>query len=205
MIKLHKYGTFESVEETIRVSCAGLARIVKDGKFLTILNKNSVKVGKPSYGPLGGALEFNEESKDFLLSLGCTFEKEPDLRIKLSTKNLKQFQDWFYTKKGRETSSVREVFEEMCLEEKVTTFDPDTLIEEYRHTKVEDKLSHRMGQEGVRTIAMYEVYDVLLPDDVWVDVLDHIENHGSESKLLLASAEDLLKSPMFGSHCKHIL
>lgn len=205
MIRLHKYDTFESFEETIRVSCAGLARIVKDDKFLTILNKNSVKVGKPTYGPLGGALEFDEESKDFLLSLGCKFEKEPDLRINIPIKNLKQFQDWFYTRKGREATSVREVFEELCLEEKITTFDPSLLIEEYRHTRVEDKLSHRMGQEGVRTIAMYEVYDVILPDEVWIDVLDHIEKLGPTSKLILATAEEMSKSSKFGNHCTHIL
>ena len=41
----------------IRISCASLASIKIDNKYLLLLNKRSYKQGKMVYTPIGGALE----------------------------------------------------------------------------------------------------------------------------------------------------
>jgi len=204
-LKLFKQFVSESVSsETIRLSCAALARIEIDGKFLFILNKNSVKVGKPTYGPLGGALEFSEAMRPFLEKLGASFEKDSDLRLTIPTSNLQEYLDWFYTRTDRETGAAREVYEELVLEENIVKMEPNTVQETYVKTVTEDKFSNRLGQEGVKTKAVYEIYDVTLDESTQQQILSYIET-STEQKVILVSKEDVATDPRLGSHCKHIL
>lgn len=198
--------TFEllSFDTTMRLSCAGLARIIIDGKYLFILNKNSVKVGNPTYGPLGGALEFSEAARPFLESIEANFEKGMDLRLMIPTDNLEEYLDWFYSRKDREITTLREVFEELVLEEELVQMDPDTMLETYVKTYTEDKYSNREGKQGVKTKAVYEIYDVKLDESVEEQILEYIKTT-LDKKVILVSKEDVLSDPRLGSHCKYIL
>jgi hypothetical protein len=190
--------------ETLRLSCAALARIEIDGKLLFILNKNSVNVGKPTFGPLGGALEFSEAARPFLENLQSIFEKGNDLRITIPSENVQTYLDWFYTRENRESSSLREVFEELVLEEKIVKMQPEELDEIYVKTVEEDKISNRKGQEGVKTKAVYEIFTVTLPEHVQKQILEHLTN-ASNPKLVLVSPSEVLNDSRLGSHCKHVL
>ena len=203
-----RYRSFEHFlmesQTTIRVSCAALARIQIGDRFLFILNKNSVKTGKPTYGPLGGALEFHASAKDFLDKLEVTYEKGVDLRLVMPEKNLPMYLDWFYKRSDREITSLREVYEELVLEEKILDLSPDQMAETYIKTVTEEKLSNRLGQEGVRTRAVYEIFDVVLPKKSESDILAYLSNP-SNNKLLLLSKQEVTTDPRLGSHSQHIL
>ena len=206
---INEYKQFlnESSEETIRVTCAGLARIIIDGKYLFILNKNSVKIGKPSYGPCGGALEFEEAARPFLESLNCLFEKGMDLRLMMPTSNFEKYLEWFNTKQNREASALREVYEELVDEEKVINLDgieSFPLREQYIKTNTEDKLSARQGFEGTKTKGIYEIYSVTLPEEGEKQILEYVKN-SSDQKVILLTKEEALTDPRLGTHCKYIL
>lgn len=202
-INEYKQYLKESNEETIRITCAGLARININGKYLFILNKNSVKIGKPTYGPLGGALEFTENARPFLESLNVLFEKGMDLRLMLPTKNLEQYMNWFNTKTDRESSALREVYEELVLEEQIVSMTESQMKETYIATKTEDKLSARQGFEGTKTKGIYEIFEVTLDQSIQDQILTYIEN-ATEPKVLLLTKEEALSDPRLGTHCKEI-
>lgn len=110
----------ENMREEIRISCACLAQIKIDGKYLLALNKSSLKKGESIYTPFGGALEYDNSAKDFLNSIVLKYEREtPDLRLFMYKSNLKKFENWFYKKTQRETSIERELIEELVEETKV--------------------------------------------------------------------------------------
>ena len=55
--------------KTIRISCAGLSSNKIGDKYLLVLNAKSRDRGKIIYGPVGGALEYNESIESFLSEL----------------------------------------------------------------------------------------------------------------------------------------
>ena len=198
--------TFETFQnEQIRVSCAGLAQIMIGDKYLLIVNKNSVKMGSPRYGPLGGALEFTPDAKPFLDSLNVEYEKGMDLRLHMSKAVLPKFESWFTKKIDREHSAIREVYEELCLEEQIVCFTIDQLTEKYLRTSVEDKLSDREGNVGTPTRAMYEIYSITLSAEISDAIVNYISNTKNPKVLLLTKEEILKGDSSIGNHSKHIV
>jgi len=105
---------------TIRISCAGLSSIKIGDKYLLIQNSNSRQRGSIVYGPVGGALEYDDRGQEFLSGLGFIPERVTnDLRFQLPIDKLDLFHDWFMKRDGREDSNFREMFEELVLEEKI--------------------------------------------------------------------------------------
>ena len=147
----------ESSENTIRVSCAGLASINIDGKYLLVQNKKSRSRGIINYGPLGGALEFLPEGEEFLNSINAILEREtPDLRFVINTEFLDEFVEWFYKTDDREKSTKREVFEELVLEEKVLT---DLELSDMKEEHI-DSIRNKSGRFGVVSERMFEIFEI---------------------------------------------
>lgn len=51
----------------IRISCASLASIKIDGKYLLCINKGALAKGTQLYTPFGGAIEYNESALNKIL------------------------------------------------------------------------------------------------------------------------------------------
>lgn len=75
------------------------------------INKNRGDV----LAPIGGALEFHEESRPFLAGLGALFQQGCDLRLLLPRERLASFEEWFGRREGRETDPLRELREELAV------------------------------------------------------------------------------------------
>ena len=104
----------------IRISCASLASIKIDDKYLLCLNKGSLAKGISLYTPFGWAIEYNESALKFLNNLEVEFErKTPDLRLKTDKNNLNLFEIWFGKGIDREVGIERELIEEMVDEENI--------------------------------------------------------------------------------------
>lgn len=100
---------YENVEERIEVSCAALASIVIDGKYLLIKEKQD-----EPYQPIGGALEYKDSALMFLNSIGFqTKRKDNDLRITILKSKLDEFKTWFESGADREITIDRELVEEL--------------------------------------------------------------------------------------------
>jgi hypothetical protein len=147
------------MEDELRISAASLTRIELDGKILVALNKKRLQAGKRVYTPFGGALEFYEEARSYLQSLGVVFEKGNDLRFTFSEERLAEFEQWFERKKDREVSPYRELREELVDEEGIFPELPEHAINlEYLTTVKKREVTNRPGQEGKLTQRFFEVY-----------------------------------------------
>jgi len=192
--------------ETIRISCAGLARVVIDEKYLLILNANSVKIGKPTYGPLGGALEYNDSIKPFLDSLNAIYEKGKDLRLIIPKDNFDRFKKWFSVRQNREMSCVREIYEELCLEEGIINFSPIVdLQENYLKTIEEDRISRRLGSNNAETKGFYEIYDVKFSEGLTEKVINYLNDPDNKIIKLFTKEEIEQGSDSIGTHSKTII
>ena len=149
--------------ETIRISCAALCRIEIDGKFLLEINKNRGDI----LTPIGGALEFRDEARPFLQTLGADFQKGKDLRLVIPVESIPEFRKWFLSKSGRETDPLRELREELIEEHRVL---PAWSAEEpelsYLRLAELEEPSTRKDQVGVLTQYFYEIFSVRLPQEV---------------------------------------
>ncbi len=143
----------------VRISAVSLARIELDERVLVGLNKKSLEAGKRVYTPFGGALEFYESARPFLVSLGADFEKGNDLRFVISEDRLPEFENWFYQRVERESSPYRELQEELVDEERVLPDLPEGAVNlEYLTTVTERAVTGRHGQEGKDTQRFFEIY-----------------------------------------------
>ncbi len=145
----------------VRISAANLARIELDDRVLVGLNKKRLNAGKKVYTPFGGALEFYESARPFLVNLGADFEKGNDLRFVITEEKLPEFEKWFYQQSERESSPYRELREELVDEERVLPdLSKDAINLEYLTTTTERAVTDRPGQEGKVTQRFFEIYSV---------------------------------------------
>ena len=192
--------------ETIRVSCAGLARVIINNKYLLILNANSVASGRPCYGPLGGALEFNTSIKPFLDTLNVKYEKGKDLRLIMPMDNFDRFKKWFNTRQNREISCVREIYEELTLEESIIKFSPLLdLKEEYFKTIEKDRISQRIGANNALTKGFYEIYNVEFSEGLIEKILNYLKIEGNNIIKLFTKEEIEQGNSFIGTHSLTIL
>ena len=192
----------ESVSNTIRVSCAGLASINIDGKYLLVQNKKSRSNGVIKYGPLGGALEFLPEGREFLNSINATLErKTPDLRFVIDKKFLDEFVEWFYNTDDREKSSKREVFEELVIEENVINSLEESDMRENHLDTIRDRSGGRIGTISER---IFEIYEISFNEEVEQKLKDIASQ--PDSTIGLFSKEEIIKGGgEIATHSKFII
>lgn len=93
--------------DSINVSCAALASISVDGKYL-LFNEGD------GYQPIGGALKYFESAIPFLQSINFTTTRtDNDIRITIPKTKINEFKNWFLSGKERETTIEREINEEL--------------------------------------------------------------------------------------------
>ena len=197
--------------EIIRVSCAALARIIIDDKYLLCMNKNHAKNGRQVYTPFGGGLQYDNTSLPFLNSLDVVFERdEPDLRFTFATKNLKTFENWFYKRTGRETIIDRELYEEIVEEEKLlNSLNSADYTSKFINTvvdiqKYDDKYADMKNAHT--THRYFEIYEVNFSDDINKQFIDKCINNSvallSKEEIIRGISNDGIK---IGANAKSIL
>ena len=166
----------------IRISCASLASIKIDNKYLLLLNKRSYKQGKMVYTPIGGALEYHPNGKKFLDNLEVRYEREtPDLRFKMDSENLDLFRCWFENCINRENDITRELIEEMVDEEKIfKSLDLKDFTTKYIRTETPIK-----EIDGVSNYFFFEIYKVTFTKDKITEIKEYIKKNND--KIILVS------------------
>jgi len=148
----------------MRFSFPALTRICDDeGNYLLILNQGRLeRLNIRVYAPVGGALEATDRS--YLTdNFGAIFENGNDLRLRVANKYVKEVIAWFKSRTYRETSSLREVYEELIEETKLLKrADLRGMRERYVVTVRHDEETVRDVPEK-QTIYLIEVYEVELP------------------------------------------
>jgi hypothetical protein len=172
----------------IRVSCASLASIMIDDKYLLLLNKRSYREGRVVYTPIGGALEYLPKGKNFLDNLGAKYEREtPDLRFKMDSENLELFKFWFEKGLDRERDVVRELTEEMVEEENIfDSLNQDDFEIQYLRTETPIKTLN-----GIVNNFFFEIYDVIFSEEKINEIKDYINQQGRVKKAILVTEEEI--------------
>ena len=172
----------------IRISCASLASIVIDDKYLLCLNKSSLKKGLKVYTPFGGALEYYPKALDFLTNIDAGFEREtPDLRFTMEEEDLELYKTWFKKQIDREVGISRELIEEFVDEEKILkSLTPNDFKSTYLKL-VEDESYYN----DIMNYRYFEIYNI----DFNKIKLDEIKSILSldKSKLILVDKEEIGK------------
>lgn len=173
----------------IRISCASLASIMIDNKYLLLLNKRSYREGRIVYTPIGGALEYLPTGKAFLDNLGARYEREtPDLRFKMDSENLEIFRFWFEKGIDREKNVVRELTEEMVEEENIfDSLNSDDFEISYIRTETPIKTI-----KGIINNFFFEIYDVKFSENKVNEIKDYIKNQGQFRKAILVTKEEII-------------
>lgn len=173
----------------IRISCASLASIMIDNKYLLLLNKRSYREGRIVYTPIGGALEYLPTGKAFLDNLGARYEREtPDLRFKMDSENLEIFRFWFEKGIDREKNVVRELTEEMVEEENIfDSLNSDDFEISYIRTETPIKTI-----KGIINNFFFEIYDVKFSENKVNEIKDYIKNQGQFRKDILVTKEEII-------------
>ena len=191
----------------IRISCAALASIMIDGKYLLLLNKRSYREGRIVYTPIGGALEYLPSGKAFLDNLGARYEREtPDLRFKMDSENLELFKFWFEKGIDRERDVVRELTEEMIEEENIF----DTLNSndyDISYLRTETPIN---PYKGIMNNFFFEIYDVRFSEEKINEIKDYINNQGQVKKAILVTEKEIkngltINKIEIGNNAKSIL
>lgn len=191
----------------IRISCAALASIMIDGKYLLLLNKRSYREGRIVYTPIGGALEYLPSGKAFLDNLGARYEREtPDLRFKMDSENLELFKFWFEKGIDRERDIVRELTEEMIEEENIF----DTLNSndyDISYLRTETPIN---PYKGIMNNFFFEIYDVRFSEEKINEIKDYINNQGQVKKAILVTEKEIkngltINKIEIGNNAKSIL
>jgi hypothetical protein len=170
----------------IRVSCASLASIMIDGKYLLMLNKRSCKEGRMVYTPIGGALEYLPKGKEFLDNLDVKYERQtPDLRFKMDTENIDLFKFWFEKRIDRECDIVRELREEMIDEENIFDYlEPEDI--EISYVGLDTPIKE---MNGIINNFFFEIYDVEFSEEKVKEIKEYISNQELQKLILVTENE----------------
>lgn len=187
----------------IRISCASLASIKIDGKYLLCLNKSALAKGMQLYTPFGGAIEYNESALSFLNNLEVEFErKTPDLRLKTDKSNLDLFEIWFSKKNDREVGIERELIEEMVDEENIFN---ELNKNDFTSTYF-DTIKINQQRNEYDSYHFFEIYNVEFSKSKIKEIYRSIL---LKDKLALCTEQDIINCEIDGrkisDHCKSIL
>ena len=187
----------------IRISCASLASIKIDDKYLLCINKGALAKGISLYTPFGGAIEYKKGALNFLNNLEVEFErKTPDLRLKTDRSNLDLFEIWFGKKIDREVGIERELIEEMIDEENIF----DSLNDnDFTSTHI-DTIKINQHRNEYDSYHFFEIYNVEFTKNKIKEIYKNIL---LKDKLILATKQEILNEMIDGKrisdHCKAIL
>ncbi len=172
----------------IRISCASLASIIIDDKYLLCMNKSSLKKGLQVYTPFGGALEYKKEALDFLVNIDADFEKGMDLRFKINKDNLDLYKIWFKKQIDREVGIDRELIEEFVDEEKIFN---SLSINDFKSTYVRlvEDIEYYNEIENYR---YFEIYDIKFKSDKISEIKNKMDSYGDIKKLILVSKDEIM-------------
>jgi len=182
------------MEKRIAISCAALARIIVDGKYLLVFDKGTHK-------PIGGGLKFNKESMPFLESIGYNTDRtDNDLRIDIPENKYNQFKHWFHMFIDRETTVHREVMEEL---QPFLQVDISDMKETYERI---DETNRDIGPSKMSTEyknRLFQIHKVEFSDDQIEEIRSAVLTHAD---LVLVTKEQILNEEMnISPHAKHIL
>ena len=163
----------------IRYSSNSVGRITAeiDGetKYLIGVNKKRYDKGINSLSPVGGGIEFDESSIDFLVGdLEAQLQSGNDLRFTSSRDNEGIYRSWFLDRIGRETDMSREIQEELFDEPGYLSNDNPALSGEITDHVVSHKFdsihsyeytTNRPGATDQTTVGFFELYNIELTDD----------------------------------------
>lgn len=150
----------------MRVSCVAFARILDQNRYVLLRNAGMLrKEGKLRFGPVGGGLQCSDSCRQKLIeSFGAyDFEGDIDLRFMVPDDHLQGVIEWFTSREDRETSVLREVYEELYIEEHILSEAQADLA-----TEVFAGFSSMLGKPKPRhnmtaTVRLLEIYDVTMP------------------------------------------
>lgn len=100
------------VSNRIRISMGVLVNIIYQGNSLLLIEKKVIK-------PFGGGYEFYELPN--INSIILDNPKSKDLRFTINTTDLPLIESWFHKNIGRENTPIRELEEELSMENKILT------------------------------------------------------------------------------------
>lgn len=148
-------------ESQIRVSCGSMCRIVIDGKYLLILNRNRRKKEHYQLSPIGGAITIDSWQCLEPLIIDPEEAGSDDLRFYINASQIGEFSEWFYSRQDREMDPFREIYEELVLESEAL-FDLSRRDISMRFDGVvEDrKQTIRKGLTGQFTHYFFDIFDV---------------------------------------------
>jgi nicotinamidase/pyrazinamidase len=166
----------------VRVSTSCLMNIVvsseqhKAERFLMLLNKARKAKGKIEYGPSGGSYVCSEEGIRELEAMGAKgFEGVgvKKMRFMLPVKQLDRFEDWFKTGRGTKAKSRDEAVRQVLVKEVVEedpVFDNEEMLEAVKVQRAgfvrQRAVTSRPGKDHLLTERFFEVFDVVLPEDM---------------------------------------
>lgn len=151
----------------MRLSCLGLTRIRNEkGQYTLLINQGKADQGRGRVlSPIGGALEVSPDISYLEQTFGAQFENGLDLRFRVDDARVNDVIKWFERREAhrRETTAMREVFEELVKETGLLDA-PDLrgAREKYVRTVRHDEKTTRPVVEK-QTVYLVEVYDVELP------------------------------------------
>jgi len=153
--------------DQLRVSAAGLAKIILDDQFLVVLNYERLQHGLKVYTPFGGGLKFYDSAQVFLNNLGAQYENGNDLRLSIPVEKWDLFQEWFYRRENRDVSIYQELKEEFVGEEKVFSEMTKKAYSLEKLITVEPPRvpTDRPGYEGLLTQRIFEMHTIIFAPD----------------------------------------
>lgn len=169
--------------KNIRLSCAYLFQIKKDGKYL-LIKGNRIE----QYQPVGGVYKYYNSFNEIKSKLELKNESEnrfyenKDLRLITKGKYLVKFLDWFDTKKNREITVIRELIEELQPAEiSVEKLIKNVQIEYLKTIKEEIKFSKHFQMDEQK---IFNIYEAKIPSDMLDTIL-------SSNRYCLVEAEEI--------------
>lgn len=197
----------------IRISASYLFNIELDGKFLLVKSER-----RNQYQPVGGCYKYFTETESFLSSIGAIPEKQSsgvdslmDLRLLIPKQSVQEFQDWFVSEEGRETTFDRELYEELI---SLLAEDKQLLFGNINTDKqMQGSFDIVYDEEkNIETIKPMDIISIKLSFQQQQAVRDFLRSN--ESGFILATEEDILKGykvckngekVKIGNHTKNIL
>ena len=156
--------------KNIRLSCAYLFRIRYNNKYL-LIRGNRID----QYQPIGGVYKYYDSFNGLKENLELKDESEShfyengDLRLVTTGKHLVKFLYWFYTKKNREITVIRELIEEL----EPSGISIENLIKqsqvEYLKT-VKEPITFSTHFQ-IDELKIFEIFEVKIPKEILDDVL----------------------------------
>lgn len=169
--------------KNIRLSCAYLFQIKKDGKYL-LIKGNRIE----QYQPVGGVYKYYNSFNEIKSKLELKNESENrfyengDLRLITKGRYLVKFLDWFDTKKNREITVIRELIEELQPAEiSVEKLIKNVQIEYLKTIKEEIKFSKHFQMDEQK---IFNIYEAKIPSDMLDTIL-------SSNRYCLVEAEEI--------------